>query len=207
MISGEVKNPGRISILDNVRSVVDAVNHAGGPVTGGPQGSQSNQIEVVVRRHGQVILTAQWSDLLNGADIPIEKDDQIVLRPNSRTYTVLGAVFKAGNVEMTKPNLNLLEALGSVGGLTDERANKTGVFVFRLGDMENSPGARARVFRLDLNQPVSIFVAQQFGMQPHDVIFVTNAPLYEYNKIVTALYKTFSIIGVARGNVIPATSF
>ncbi|HEY2875163.1 MAG TPA: polysaccharide biosynthesis/export family protein, partial [Reyranella sp.] len=127
MISGEVKNPGRISILDNVRSVVDAVNHAGGPVTGGPQGSQSNQIEVVVRRHGQVILTAQWSDLLNGADIPIEKDDQIVLRPNSRTYTVLGAVFKAGNVEMTKPNLNLLEALGSVGGLTDERANKTGV--------------------------------------------------------------------------------
>ncbi|HEY4168824.1 MAG TPA: polysaccharide biosynthesis/export family protein [Reyranella sp.] len=207
MVSGEVKNPGRISVLDNVRSVVDAINHAGGPVSGGPQGSQSNQIEVVVRRHGQVILTAQWSDLLNGADIPIEKDDQIVLRPNSRTYTVLGAVTKAGNVEMTKPNLNLLEALGSVGGLTDERANKTGVFVFRLGDLENSPGARARVFRLDLNQPVSIFVAQQFGMQPHDVIYVTNAPLYEYNKIVTALYKTFSIVGVARGNVIPATSF
>jgi polysaccharide export outer membrane protein len=207
MVSGEVKNPGRISVLDNVRSVVDAVNHAGGPLSGGPQGSQANQLEVVVRRHGQVILTAQWLDLLNGADIPIEKDDQIVVRPNSRTYTVLGAVTKAGNVEMTKPNLNLLEALGSVGGLTDERANKTGVFVFRLGDLETNPGARARVFRLDLNQPVSIFVAQQFAMQPHDVIFVTNAPLYEYNKIVTALYKTFSIVGVARGNVIPSTSF
>ena len=75
-----------------------------------------------------------------------------------------------------------------------------------MGDLQN-PGARARVFRLDLNQPVSIFVAQQFGMQAHDVIYVTNAPLYEYNKIVTALYKTFSIVGVARGNVIPATSF
>jgi polysaccharide export outer membrane protein len=206
MVSGEVKNPGRISVLDNVRSVVDAINHAGGPFAQSSQGSQSNQLQVVVRRHGQVILTAQWSDLLNGADIPIEKNDEIVVRPNSRTYTVLGAVAKAGNVEMTKPNLNLLEALGSVGGLTDERANKTGVFVFRLGDMETNPGARARVFRLDLNQPVSIFVAQQFAMQAHDVIYVTNAPLYEYNKIVSALYRTFSIIGVARGNVV-STSF
>jgi polysaccharide export outer membrane protein len=208
MVSGEVKNPGRISILDNVRSVVDAINHAGGVYSSSMQGgSQANQVEVVVRRHGQVILTAQWSDLLNGADIPIEKNDEIVVRPNARTYTVLGAVTKAGNVEMTKPNLNLLEALGSVGGLTDERANKTGVFVFRMGDLQNNPGARARVFRLDLNQPVSIFVAQQFGMQAHDVIYVTNAPLYEYNKVVSALYRTFSIIGVARGTVVPATSF
>jgi len=208
MVSGDVKQPGRISILDNVRSVVDAINRAGGPYASSAQGgSQSNQLEVAVRRRGQVILLAQWSDLLAGADIPIEKNDEIVVRPNARTYTVLGAVTKAGNVEMTKTNLTLLEALGSVGGLTDERANKTGVFVFRMADVQSNPGGRARVFRLDLQQPVSIFVAQQFGMQPRDVVYVTNAPLYEYNKIVTALYKTFSILGVARGNVIPATSF
>lgn len=208
MVSGEVKTPGRISILDNVRSVVDAINHAGGPFSQSSQGgSQINQLEVVVRRQGQVILTAQWLDLLNGADIPIEKNDEIVVRPNSRVFTVLGAVQKAGNVELTKSNLTLLEALGQVGGLTDERANKTGVFVFRMGDLQNNPGARARVFRLDLNQPVSIFVAQQFGMQTHDVVYVTNAPLYEYNKIATALYKTFSIIGVARGTTGVTTSF
>ena len=207
MVSGEVKSPGRISVLDNVRSVVDAINHAGGPYAQSSQGSQINQLEVVVRRHGQVILTAQWLDLLNGADIPIEKNDEIVVRPNSRVYTVLGAVQKAGNVELTKNNLTLLEALGQVGGLTDERANKTGVFVFRMGDLQNNPGARARVFRLDLNQPISIFVAQQFGMQTHDVVYVTNAPLYEYNKILSAVYRTFSVVGVGTGSVVPATSF
>src|SRR5581483_6925095 len=162
---------------------------------------------VVVRRQGQVILTAQWLDLLNGADIPIEKNDEIVVRPNSRVFTVLGAVLKAGNVELTKSNLTLLEALGQVGGLTDERANKTGVFVFRMGDLQSNPGARARVFRLDLNQPVSIFVAQQFGIQTHDVVYVTNAPLYEYNKVLTAIYRTFSIVGVAKGSVTTSTTF
>jgi polysaccharide export outer membrane protein len=154
-----------------------------------------------------VILISQYSDLLAGGDIAVQKGDEIVVRPNSRTFTVLGAVQKAGNVELTKADLTLLEALGQVGGLTDERANKTGVFVFRMGDIQNNPSTRARVFRLDLAQPVSIFVAQQFGMQPRDVIYVTNAPLYEYNKIISAIYRTFAVVGVAKGSVSPTTTF
>jgi polysaccharide export outer membrane protein len=201
MVSGEVKNPGRQSLLEGVRSVVDAINHAGGAV------GVANQLQVVVRRQGNVILDKQYSELLAGADIGIQKGDEIVVRPNSQTFTVLGAVAKAGNVPLTKPNMTLLEALGEVHGLSDERANKTGVYLFRMGDIENNPGARARVFRLDLMQPVSIFVAQQFGMQAKDVVFVTNAPLYEYNKILTAIYRTFSIVGVARGNLTTTTTF
>lgn len=201
MVSGDVKQPGRVSILEGVRSVVDAINRVGGPVGVG------TQLQVVVRRQGQVILQAQYSELLAGHDIAVQKGDEIVVRPNSRIFTVLGAVMKSGNVDITRPNMTLLEALGTVGGLADEQANKTGVFVFRMGDIANNPLARARVFRLDLNQPVSIFVAQQFGVQPQDVVYVTNAPLYEYNKILTAIYRTFSIVGVAKGTVTPTTSF
>ena len=211
MVSGDVKAPGRISLLGGVRSVVEAINRAGGPIGGatGPGSSPSpaNQVEVVVRRQGQVILQSQFSDLLAGRDIPIQKNDEIVVRPNSRMFTVLGAVMKSGNVEMPKHNMTLLEALGMVGGLSDQRANKTGVYVFRMGDLLNDPTARARVFRLDLYQPVSIFIAQQFPIQARDVVYVTNAPLYEYDKILTSIYRTFSIVGVMRGTVIPATSF
>jgi polysaccharide export outer membrane protein len=205
MISGDIKNPGRVSILEGVKSVVDAINRAGGPAGGGGGGGTGGgggptQIEVVVRRHGQVILTSQYSELLAGGDIAVQRGDEIVLRPNSRVFTVLGAVVKSGNVEMTKHNLPLIEALGHVGGLNDMRANKTGVYVFRMGDLQNNPGARARVFRLDLMQPVSMFVGQQFGLQPRDVVYVTNAPLYEYDKILTSIYRTFSIYGVIRSS-------
>jgi polysaccharide export outer membrane protein len=205
MVSGDVKTPGRVSMLEDVRSVIDAINKAGGPIIATP--GSSNQLQVVVRRNGQVILTSQFSDLLAGSDIAVQKGDEIVVRPNSRIFTVLGAVVRSGNVEMTKHNLTLLEALGQVGGLNDVRANKTGVYVFRMGDLEVNPTARGRVFRLDLFQPVSIFVAQQFGLQPRDVIYVTNAPLYEYDKILTSIYRTFSIIGIARGNIPLTTTF
>ncbi|MDP2333405.1 MAG: polysaccharide biosynthesis/export family protein [Reyranella sp.] len=202
MISGDIKNPGRVSILEGVRSVVDAINRAGGPAGGGGGAGGGSggptQIEVVVRRKGQVILTSQFSELLAGGDIAIQKGDEIVLRPNSRVFTVLGAVVKSGNVEMNKHNLSLIEALGQVGGLNDMRANKTGVYVFRMGDLQNNPAARARVFRLDLMQPVSMFIGQQFGLQPRDVVYVTNAPLYEYDKVLTSIYRTFSIFSIVR---------
>jgi polysaccharide export outer membrane protein len=207
MVSGDVKKPGRWSILDDIRTVADAINMAGGPVGGSPLAVPENQLEVVVRREGQVILRAQYSDLLAGANIPVQKGDEIVVRSNPRVYTVLGAVMKSGNVEMTKANLSLLEALGNVGGLQDERANKTGVYVFRMGDLLNNPTAKARVFRLDLYQPVSIFVAQQFGIQARDVVYVTNAPLYEYDKILSSIYRTLSIIGVANGTVLTTSTF
>ena len=210
-VAGDVKQPGRISLLDGVRTVSEAIARAGGVVGGGSQPgastSPSNQVEVVVRRQGRVILQTQYYDLLSGRDIALQKGDEVIVRPNSRVYTVLGAVMKSGNVEMSKQNLSLLEALGAVGGLADQRANKTGVYVFRMGDLQKDPTARARVFRLDLYQPVSIFIAQQFPVQARDVIYVTNAPLYEYDKILTSIYRTFSIVGVARGTVIPATSF
>ena len=76
-----------------------------------------------------------------------------------------------------------------------------------MGDLLTNPTARARVFRLDLFQPVSIFVAQQFGVQARDVIYVTNAPLYEYDKALTAIYRTFSIIGIGRGTLPITTTF
>ena len=205
MVSGDVKNPGRVSMLEDVRSVIDAINKAGGPLASA--GGSANQLQVVVRRHGQVILTSQLSDLLAGSDIAVQKGDEIVVRPNSRICTVLGAVQKSGNVEMTKHNLTLLEVLGQVGGLSDQRANKTGVYVFRMGDLETNPTARGRVFRLDLFQPVSIFVAQEFGLQARDVIYVTNAPLYEYDKILTSIYRTFSVMSVVTGNTSITSSF
>ena len=139
MVSGDVKNPGRMSILEGVRSVVDAINRAGGPLAGGQRRARGPTSRSRGAAQGQVILTAQYSELLAGGDIAVQKGDEIVVRPNSRVFTVLGAVLKSGNVEMTKPNLTLLEALGQVGGLTDERANKTGVYVFRMGDIQNNP--------------------------------------------------------------------
>ncbi len=205
MVSGDVKTPGRFSVLDGTRSVADAINRAGGPAS--VDNLSSPQFEVVLRRRGNVALTAQYSDLLSGRDPAIQGGDEIVVRPNPRTFTVLGAVLKSGNVAIDKTELSLLEALGAAGGLNDIRANKSGIFVFRLNDPKTEPNGHSTIFRLDLMQPVSVFVAQQFNIRARDVVYVTNAPIYEYDKALTSLYRTVSVYGVMKDSLPSALSY
>jgi len=248
MISGEVKSPGRFSVLDGTRTILDVVNKAGGPAIRNP--AQAAQLEVVMRRHDQIVYKAQYPTLLAGGDIPVQKGDDIVVRTNARTFTVLGALrgfdppsqgsqgvqatqgtgtlgvqgpqgnqaeppkpgslgpnnkepetLKSANIEINKQGMTLLDALGAAGGLSDERANKSGVFLFRQSDPRVNPGGRATIFKLDMAQPVSIFVAQEFGIQPNDVLYVTNAPLYEYNRILSALFQSAVGLRVLTGTV------
>jgi len=213
MVSGDVKNPGRVSMLEDVRTVVDAINKAGGTVgvqnagVAGATGSGANQQQIVVRRQGQVILTAQFSDLLAGADIPVQKAMRSWFAPipgssrcwarsrgqaTSRCPSTISASWRPWGMSAgcrtcapTKPAFMCSE--------------------WAIWRIIRQPGRASSGWTCFL--PVSIFVAQQFGLQARDVIYVTNAPLYEYDKVLTSIYRTFSVVGVARGNLPITASF
>lgn len=186
-VSGDVKQPGRYSLLEGAKTLVDAINRAGGTARG------PNQHDVILKRRG-VDYRIPMSDLLAGGDIMLQRDDTLVVTTNIKAFTALGAVLKSGNIEINRTKVSLLEALGEVGGLSDERANKTGVFVFRPQDSSAfaKPHDRPVVYRLDFAKPTSVFVAQQFAMHPRDVVYVSNSPLYEANKVLTVFGTLFN---------------
>ena len=45
------------------------------------------------------------------------------------------------------------------------------------------------VYRLNLMEPESLFLAKGFQMQDRDTTLVTNAPLHQWNKVLTAASK------------------
>ncbi len=159
---------------------------------------EASQMQVVVRRQGKVVLDKPYSEILRGQDMALQKGDEIVVSPNARVVTILGAVQKAGNVPIVKPGMTLADALGEASGLLPMRTDTTGVYVFRAPDSQYNPTSRGQVFRLNMLEPVSVFVAQQFAVHPRDVIYVTNSPMYEYDKVLTPAYRTFAIVNVAR---------
>ena len=100
--------------------------------------------------------------------------------------------------------------MGRVGGLRDDRADISGVFVFRLEDPSAlggllPPNARLTpdgklpvIYRLDLKQPGSYFVAQSFPMRNRDVLYVSDAPLADLQKFMNMVSSAaFPAIGIA----------
>jgi len=82
-----------------------------------------------------------------------------------------------------------------VGGLNEAKSDASGVFVFRLNDTRAegtetaAPAPSAEVFRLNLKNPAAMFLAQQFLVQPEDAIYVTNAAVYEWQKIISPIVQ------------------
>ena len=130
-------------------------------------------------------------------------------------FNALGAVNKTGQNEFSKLNPTLLDALSQVGGLSNELASNTGVFVFRLREpkawQDKDGGWREgpAIFRFNMSKPETMFIAQVFGVMPDDTIYVTNAPSVEWLRTIAPIAATMAAVnntvnaGVRAGLITP----
>ncbi|MGE7990776.1 polysaccharide biosynthesis/export family protein [Pseudomonas sp. NPDC089554] len=188
LVAGAVKAPGRFSTLQGPLTLLDAVNQAGGPVL------EPHLVNVTVRTGSQV-QQFNYEDVLAGSNMVLRPNSEVVLDRARQRFVAMGAVGQPGLKDLPQQNTSLLDALGSVGGLREQNANPEGVFVFRAG---GSSGAKPTVLRLNMRDPAAIFYARQIAIKPNDTIYVTNAAVYEWQKIISPIVQTM-VLGRAAG--------
>jgi len=125
--------------------------------------------------------------------------DVLTLVRLPQSFTVFGATGANAQVNFTAERMTLVEALAKAGGLQDLRADPAGVFLFRfepppivktLGrpQLGTGPeGSSPMVYRLDLSDAKSYFLAQRFPIHDKDIIYVANADFNELQKFFTLL--------------------
>lgn len=208
LVGGAVKEPGRFSLLEGPMTLLDAVGKAGGAT--GP----AHQIDVLVRR-GKQVMRVPLSTVQSGRNMQLRSGDEVILETDAKVFNALGAVTKTGQIEFTKLNPTLLDALSQVGGLSNELASNTGVFVFRLREPKAWQDRDGRwhegpaIFRFNMSRPETMFIAQVFGVVPGDTIYVTNAPTVEWMRTITPIATTMAAVnnavnaGVKAGLITP----
>lgn len=84
--------------------------------------------------------------------------------------------------------------------MEDSRSDAQGVFIFRLEDQNaitwpNSPvrttadGKVPVIYRVNLRDPNAFFVAQSFMMDNKDLLYVSNAPVTEIQKVLNLVFS------------------
>lgn len=135
--------------------------------------------------------TAQGSDLYN---LYLKDGDRIYLPYNDRKKVYLmGEVNAPRALTFKTREMNLADALGSVGGLNQTTANGKAVYVIR--GVENLETERAKVFQLDADSPTAFILAQQFQLQPQDVVYVGPASVTRWNRLISQLVPSAGILG------------
>lgn len=190
LVAGDVNKPGRYSTLEGPLTLLDVVNLAGGPKL------EPYLVDVVVR-NGSSVQRYNYEELLNGLNHPIAANTEVVLERARKRFVAMGAVSKPGLHDFPSKDPSLLDVLGTISGLNEQKANASGVFVFRLSDgitfdpVTNTITSKEKpiVFQLNMKDPTSMFVAQQFQVQPDDAIYVTNAAVYEFQKLISPIIQ------------------
>jgi polysaccharide export outer membrane protein len=143
--------------------------------------------------------------------------DVLTLVRLPQSFTVFGATGLNTQVNFTAERMTLVEALAKAGGLQDMRSDPAGVFLFRfepppivktLGrpQLGTGPeGSSPMVYRLDLSDAKSYFLAQRFPIHDKDIIYVANADLNELQKFFTLLNTLTGpiITGIVVKNAVP----
>lgn len=191
LVAGAVKAPGRFSALEGPMTLLDAINMAGGPVL------EPHLVNVTLRT-GSTVATYPYQFLLSGNNLPVPPHSEVVVERARKRFIAMGAVTTPGLHDLPSENPSLLESIASVGGLSERAADPTGVFVFRVresGEGDSAP----EVIRLNMADPAAIFLARRFLVEPEDAIYVTNASVYEWQKIISPIVQVL-ILGRTLNN-------
>lgn len=192
-IVGDVTSAARMPLSAKGERLLDALAAAGGVKQ--PVGKTTLQIT----RDGKVLSLPLETIIRDPRqNIRLQADDVVTVLFQPFSFTALGAAGTNSEVLFEGTGLSLAQALGRMGGLEDNRADPKGVFVFRFEDPATfslppdapqiTPNGKVPViYRINLKNPSSFFVAQSFPIRNGDVVYVSNAPMADLQKFATVV--------------------
>lgn len=177
-VDGEVRLPGAFTMNDIPMTLTEAVGRAGG-YTGN---ADQSQVELV---RGDKTYPINVGEMIRTGHSPNEivlKSGDLV-RVSSRDehgVYLMGEVNKPATImPMRNGTLTLAEALSQAGSLNPNTAEAQQLFVIR-----DSTGDNPQIYHLDATSPVSMVLANQFYLQPKDVVYVDNGALVKFNRVL-----------------------
>jgi polysaccharide biosynthesis/export protein len=132
-------------------------------------------------------------------NIALQPGDVVTALYQPLSFTALGATGKNEEISFETQGITLAQALARSGGLIDQRSNPKGVFIFRLEpkspqtpteptQLSTAEGLVPVIYRVDLRDPRSLFWIQSFPVKDKDVLYVSNAPVWELQKFMNLLF-------------------
>lgn len=202
-IVGEVNRSAILPLTPKGERLLDAL-----AVTGGTR-QPVEKMTIQVSRDGRTYsmpLQAVIADPRQ--NIVLKTNDVVTALYQPYSFTMLGAAGKNEEVKFEATGLTLAQALGRVSGLQDGRADAKGVFIFRWEQPAAVPvrdpgvgrgpdGRIPTIYRINMKDPAVYFAMQNFQMRDQDVVYISNSPVMEFQRVFGLIAQSiFPIIAI-----------
>ena len=203
-VTGEAAAGARIPLTMRGDRLLDVIATAGGVR------SAVNETFIRLSR-GQVTATVPMTAVVSNPreNIYLRPGDVLTLVRDPQTFLAVGALGNATELPFSAEGITLAQALARARGLSDFQADPTGTYIFRFEPAsvvrKLNPGSKLLgtplvpvVYRIDMRDPNSLFMTQAFRMRNRDLVYVSNAPFTELQKVLSVFSTvTGPVVGAA----------
>jgi len=202
-VTGEVTAGARVPLSGKGDRLLDVVASAGGV--------RAAVSETFVRlSRGTTTATVPMTTVVSNPreNIYLRPGDVLTLVRDPQTFLAVGALGNSTELPFSAEGITLAQALAKSRGLSDFQADPQGTFVFRF-----EPAAIVRrlkpgspllgtplvpvVYRINMKDPNSLFVTQAFRMRNRDLVYVSNAPFTEVQKVLSVFSAAITPVASA----------
>jgi polysaccharide biosynthesis/export protein len=211
-VLGDVNTPGVLALNSVGERLLALIARAGGPKF------EAIESYITLHRDGKqvrVLLSRVVHDPRE--NIFIRPNDVIFITRESPTFTALGALNQnvfGQNSEFAfdTETLALSQAIGKAGGLNDQQSDPAEVFVYRYEDrqflqklgVDTTRFTYDRVptiYHVNLRDPSGMLLAAGFQIRTKDVMYVANAKVVDYYKLLTLINNTANSVSNTANSV------
>lgn len=204
-VAGQAIQGARVPLSQRGDKVLDVLASAGGVK------APAHESFITLEREGRTVTVPMQSVLRDPREnIFVRPGDTLTVEQVPQTYTAFGSTGRNAVVPFEAIGITLDQALAKAGGLLEFQSDPAGVFLFR-----REPVAIARqldpafavqpgettvpvVYRVDLRDPNTYFVAGRFKVQDKDILYVAATPFTDLQKIFQIVAPALGTTAVAR---------
>jgi polysaccharide biosynthesis/export protein len=200
-VLGDVNAPGVLPLNSVGERLMALIARAGGPKF------EAVESYVTLQRDGKrakVLLSEVVHDPRE--NIFVRPNDVIFITHESPSFTALGALNQNvfgfnSEIPFDVETLTLAQAMGKAGGLNDQQSDPSEVYVYRYEErpfLEKLGVDTTRftferiptIYRVNLRDPSGMLLAAGFQMRSKDIMYVANAKVVDYYKLLTLINNT-----------------
>jgi polysaccharide export outer membrane protein len=200
-VTGEVTAGARVPLSVRGDRVLDVIAVAGGIR------APAHETFINLLRGGRSVTVPMQAIVNNPSEnIFVLPGDVITAIRQPQTFTAFGATLRNAVIPFEQVDITMEEAIAKAGGLLDLQADPDGVFLFRfepaavareLDPSRDVPDGASMVpvaYRVSMRNAGAYFHARQFPIQNKDILYVSNAPLTDVQKVLTVLGSITSLV-------------
>jgi polysaccharide biosynthesis/export protein len=193
-VTGEVVAGARVPLSTRGDRIMDVIAEAGGvraPV---------HDSFINLERGGRSVRVAMQRLVQDPREnIYVRSGDLITVVNDPQTFTAVGATGRNAVVPFDAVGITLDEAIAKAGGLIDMQSDPRNVFVLRyepVDHMRDIPGVAPNLlgsdfvpvaYHIDMRQPSALFAARLFPIRNKDIIYVSDSPITDLQKLANLL--------------------